>query len=161
MSKGLIVYDLTPLTRGAAEQRRAVIQGFEVRWRPFLIGVIGLIPSFLLTALLWQWIGSFAILTGPILIGLAIWLVEGRARSGQRLRNWKSLKNRLTSSTGSFFVAGTPFDPLHAPMSRLEAASLPVEHEAASDAEEMAALEGREIPVVATDPQSLNGSPEW
>lgn len=161
MSKGLIVYDLTPLTRGAAEQRRAVIQGFEVRWRPFLIGVIGLVPSFLLTALLWPWIGSFAILSGPILIGATIWLVEGRARRGQRLRNWASLKNRLTSSTGSFFVSGTPFDPLHAPMSLLQSASLPVEQRPATDAEEMAALEGREIPVVATDSATLNGSPEW
>lgn len=122
----MMVFDLTPLTRGAAAERRAVIQGFEIRWQTLVVAALSAIPGLLLTVILWPWLDSMAILVIPATVGAALWLINGRASRGMQLRNWQSLSNKARSDSGRFFVSGASYDPLATTRGVIQMASVPV-----------------------------------
>lgn len=108
----LPVFDLTPLIRGAASERRAVIKGFEVRWQTLVVGMSASIPALLVTLILWRPFGNLAVFAMPAVIGAALWLFIGRSNKGMNLKNWQSLRHRVASDTGKFYVSGQQYDPL-------------------------------------------------
>lgn len=125
MSESIRVFDLTPLTRGAAASRRAVIKSFEVRWQVLLLAAGALVPGSIITMILWRWLESAALLAIPITIAAAYWLIEGRSRQGMQLRNWQTLQRRFSNSNGRFIVAGMPFDPLANNLAVIRTRALP------------------------------------
>lgn len=108
----LKVYDLTPLTRGAAEQRRAVISGIEFKMRHLIVVGVGAIGGLFLMFLTWPLFESGSVLWVPLCGGVAMWLVEGTSRRGMQLKNWKNLRDKSVNNSGRFFVSGERFDPL-------------------------------------------------
>lgn len=124
--ENLKVFDLTPLTRGAAEQRRAVISGIEFKWRHLVIVGVGSLVGLVFMLVFWRLLGSLAVLAVPLFAGIALWLLEGRSRRGMELRNWAHLKNKAVNNSGRFFVSGEPFDPLANTVSILSVRCLPV-----------------------------------
>lgn len=108
----LPVFDLTPLTRGAAAERRAVIKGFEVKWQTLMVAAFAMLPALLVVGLLWGALGTAAIFAIPVVVGAALWLFNGRSGKGMKLRNWQSLRNRASSDVGKFYVSGERYDPL-------------------------------------------------
>jgi hypothetical protein len=108
------VFCLTPLTRGAGNERRAVVKGFDVRVRTMIIAGVAAVPALVVAAIAWAVIGVPGLLALPLVEALAFWLVEARTRSGLRLRTYQALTDRrkAKSEVGKFFVAGHVYDPL-------------------------------------------------
>ena len=121
----LKVYDLTPLTRGAAAERRAILSGVEFKVRDLIVAGVGAVLGLFLTLLLWPVLKSSAIVSLLVTIPAALWLVEGRSGRGMQLKNWQSLKNKAINNSGKFFVSGEEFDPLANDMSMVMVRSLP------------------------------------
>lgn len=108
----LPVFDLTPLTRGAASERRAVIKGFEVKWQTLMVAAAAMLPALIVTMMLWRLLDTAAIFAIPAVVGAALWLFNGRTNKGMNLKNWQSLRHRIASDTGKFYVSGQQYDPL-------------------------------------------------
>lgn len=121
----LKVYDLTPLTRGAAAERRAILSGVEFKVRDLIVAGVGAVLGLFLTLLLWPVFKSSAIVSLLVTIPAALWLVEGRSGRGMQLKNWQSLKNKAINNSGKFFVSGEEFDPLANDLSMIMVRSLP------------------------------------
>jgi len=119
------VYTLTRLTRKIDEQRRVVIQGFEVRARLVKVVLIGAVPAALLAAISATVLGIYAILVF-VLVEVAVYiLIEARIRSGLRLRAYQDLLDRSRSKVGTFQVAGETVDPLGGDWGYVTASSRP------------------------------------
>ena len=108
------IFCLTPLTRGAASQRRVVIQGFDLPARALLIAGLAFLPAIVVTLIAWALVGMLGLLAIPLVEGLAFWLIETRTRSGLRLRTYRALadKRNAKREVGKFFLAGRELDPL-------------------------------------------------
>ncbi len=106
------VYVLTNLTRKANEQRRAVIQGFDVPIRGLTIAGLSLLPAIPVTAIAWTFLGSYSLLCIPIIEVLAFWLIESRTRGGLQLRRYQRLLDIRRSVSGTFLLCDRPIEPL-------------------------------------------------
>jgi hypothetical protein len=120
------VYDLTPLTR-SFNQRRVVIQGFDVSLRSLIVFLIGLAPSLILTAISWTLFGMYALVMLAVGEVATFWLIEGRSRGGLRLKNYRALIDRKRSMSGSFICCWQPVDVTHGTWASVVAAAVPVE----------------------------------
>lgn len=120
------VFDLTPLTQQAKANRRSVVATFEVKQRHLVIFLLSLIPSMIVSAVLWRIVGVMAILTFPLVIGGALIFFEGRATGGMQLRYWETARNRQTSRAGTFMLRWRPVDMTPAPVRIVCAALRPV-----------------------------------
>ena len=104
------VYDLTGLTRGAGEQRRVVIQSFDVPFQSLVLGICGVVAALPFVAMLFPLLGYFA-LFGIVVVELGVfWLFRWRSRSGLRLKNYQAILDRRRSHVGRFLVCGRPYD---------------------------------------------------
>jgi hypothetical protein len=119
---------LTPLTRGAASQRRVVIQGFDLPARTLLIAGLAFLPAVVVTLIAWVIVGEVGLLAIPLVEGLAFWLIEARTRSGLKLRTYQALadKRKAKREVGKFFVAGRELDPLGEEWVAVRSGSVPV-----------------------------------
>ena len=108
------IFCLTPLTRGAASQRRVVVQGFDIPARGLLIAGLAFVPAIIFTAIAWAFAGMLGLLVIPVTEVVAFWLIEARTRSGLRLRTYQALMDirKAKREAGRFFVAGREYDPL-------------------------------------------------
>lgn len=100
------VYSLTPLTRRGAEQRRAVIQGFDIPWTVLRVLAIGFVPAMLLTAIMWVFVGEYAVLVLPMAEGALYWLLESRTRGGLRVRQYQAALDRQRARTNTYMSRG-------------------------------------------------------
>jgi hypothetical protein len=119
------VYSLTGLTRNANAQRRVVIQGFDLPARGLLIASLAFVPSLIITAIFWIFVGEYALVMIPLVEIGVFWLIEGRTRSGLKLRNYQTFYDKKRSSVGTFFVCGHPVDFRHGRAVTLVSSSLP------------------------------------
>lgn len=104
------VYDLTGLTRGAGEQRRVIIQSFDVPLQSLVLAICGCVVALPFVALFFPLLGFFA-LFGVVAIEVAIfWLFRWRSRSGLHLKNYQAILDRRRSHVGQFLVCGQPYD---------------------------------------------------
>lgn len=108
------IFCLTPLTRGAASQRRVVIQGFDLPARTLLIAGLASLPAIVVAVIAWSLVGVLGLLAVPIVEALAFWLIETRTRSGLRLRTYRALADKRLAKreVGKFFLVGRELDPL-------------------------------------------------
>jgi hypothetical protein len=124
------VYDLTPLTR-SFNQRRVVIQGFDVSLRSLIVFLVGLAPSLILTAIAWTVLGMYALLMLVLGEVATFWLIEGRSRGGLRLKNYRALIDRKRSMSGSFICCWQPIDVTNGTWASVVAAAVPVDRSTA------------------------------
>lgn len=122
----LPVFDLTPMTRGAASDRKTVVATFEVKTRHFVILVASMIPSMILVASFWGLIREYAILIWPLVTGAIFFFTEGRTKSGMQVRYWEALRNRTKSMDGRFFIGTTEVHPLNREIREVHRSSVPV-----------------------------------
>lgn len=104
----LPMYDLTAMTgKEAAEQRTVVIGIVELNWRLWIIFIASLPLSLIVGAIAWVFIGSLAIFTVPIVMGVSAWLFYMRSGDGMKLRNYQTLWDRKSSqAVGKFIMCG-------------------------------------------------------
>lgn len=138
-----IVYDLTPLTRGAAVQRRVVIKTVEVRHQRLMVIFLAFIPAVILAAVAWQVVASWALLVFGAVQFLAVWLFDTRSRTGLGQSNARALRQRIRAQTGQFMVAGEPFNPLSARMGEVVVATVRAPAVQESPPERIAVEEGQ------------------
>lgn len=106
------VYDLTDLTRGAAEARRTVLSGIEFKLRHAVIAGCGVAIGLIFALIFAPLLRDLTALWIPIWVVALLWFVEGRAGHGMELKNWANLKNKAINNTGKFFVSGEEYRPL-------------------------------------------------
>lgn len=143
------VYTLTRLTRKIDEQRRVVIQGFEVRARLVKVALIGAVPAGLLAAMSATVLGVYAIVVFAAVEAAVYILLEARIRSGLRLRAYQDLLDRSRSKVGMFQVAGETVDPLGGDWGYVSASSRPRKRHEPDDID-VAELAGGRAGVPAT-----------
>lgn len=119
------VYTLTRLTRKIDEQRRVVIQGFEVRARLLKVVLLGAVPAAVLAAISATVLGIYAVMVFALAEIAVYVLIEARIRSGLRLRAYQDLLDRSRSKVGTFQVAGETVDPLGGDWGYVTASSRP------------------------------------
>lgn len=104
------VYDLTGLTRGAGEQRRVVVQSFDVPLQSLVLGICGVVVALPFVAVLFPLLGLFALFgIGVAEVGV-FWLFRWRSRSGLRLKHYQAILDRRRSHVGQIVVCGQPYD---------------------------------------------------
>jgi hypothetical protein len=102
------IYTLTPLTRRAGSQRRAVLSGFDVPWRLVKVLGLGAVPALLAALVLWPLLGAWS-LTAFVLVEAAVWwLVESRDTTGLKVKHWRGLLDRRQARLGVLLVCGEP-----------------------------------------------------
>ncbi|WP_114906738.1 hypothetical protein [Ornithinimicrobium murale] len=100
------LFDLTPLTREAADKRRVVVQGWDVDRRVFILFLIGLAPAAILTGVSFPFIGQYALLVFFATYVPIFWLILGRSSKGMETANWRSLLDKRQSNKGHFILRG-------------------------------------------------------
>lgn len=102
------MYDLTAMTgKEAAEQRTVVIGTVELNWRLWIIFIAATPVALFVGAISWVFIGTLAIFSIPITLGLAAWLFYARSADGLRLRTYRSLWDRRANQVvGKFILCG-------------------------------------------------------
>lgn len=106
------VYVLTNLTRTVSQQRRVVIQGFDLPVRGLTIAGLAFLPAIPVTAIAWMIVGQYALVCIPTIELLAFWLIESRTRSGMQLRRYQRFLDMRRSVSGTFMVCNRPIKPL-------------------------------------------------
>ena len=119
------VYSLTPLLRSANQQRRVVIQGFDLPVRGLTIAGLALEPALVVTAVLWPFFGQYALVAVPLIELFAFWVIESRTRSGLQLRQYQRFVDKRRSVSGTFFVCNRPITPLSHTFGYVMASSVP------------------------------------
>jgi len=129
------VYVLTDITRKANQNRRVVIQGFDVRWRTVVILGATAVPAIVLGIIGWSLAQQFGLILPPLFIGGAFYLIEHRTRTGLQLPMYRTILDRRRSSIGKFFMCGREIDPAAMPAVTLMASTVPVhrDHEALAE----------------------------
>lgn len=100
------LYDLTKMTGRRAPEDRTVVIGYtEMRWRTFIVGLVGMGVG-IFASLFFYWIlGGWVLLTViPACIAGTIWLVEGRSKRGLRRRHYEAIIDRRTAVINRFMV---------------------------------------------------------
>jgi hypothetical protein len=106
------LHTLTALTgRDSGANRTIIVQGFEARRRTVVVAAIGALPALLVTAILWGFVGQYAMLAVPAVEGLTFWLIETRTRGGLQQRQYTSLLDKRRSDAGKFYMCGRVVDP--------------------------------------------------
>lgn len=119
------LFDLTPLTRDAAQRRRVVVQGWDVERRVLILALIGLAPAAILAGVSYPFLGQNALVVFFLAYVPLFWLVMGRSNRGMELSNWRHLWTRHQSNKGHFLLRGKRLDPdRHQPLA-LRSASRP------------------------------------
>jgi hypothetical protein len=119
------VYSLTPLLRSANQQRRVVIQGFDLPVRGLTIAGLALAPSLVIAAILWPFFNQYALVAIPIIELFAFWVIESRTRSGLQLRQYQRFVDKRRSASGTFLVCNRPITPLSHIFGHVLASSVP------------------------------------
>lgn len=120
------IYTLTPLTRRAASQRRAVLSGFDVPWRLVKVLGIGAVPALLVALVLWPLLGAWS-LTAFVGVETGVWwLVESRDTTGLKVKHWRGLLDRRQARIGALLVCGEPLVDSHGKRSRVVASAVRV-----------------------------------
>lgn len=127
-----IIYDLTPMTRNADEQRRWVIKGFDLPKRGILIGGIAFIPGIIITAFLFNFFGIYSVFSLAIVELIAFWAFEGRSRQGMKLRNYQTILDKRRTKEGQFFICGNPIDISDHEVTYVRQRTVPVNRKARS-----------------------------
>lgn len=105
------LYDLTPITRNAAEKRRVVVQGWDIDRRIFVLFLAGLFPAGLAGLIAHQLIGMYAIFVILAIYTPIFWLFLGKHSKGLELVNWRHIKTKRESNDGYFMLRGDRMDP--------------------------------------------------
>lgn len=119
------VYTLTRLTRRIDEQRRVVIQGFEIRARVLKVVLIGAIPAAVVAGIAAAIVGIYSLFVFVAVDAAFYALLEVRTRRGLQLVYYKSILDRTRSKVGSFAVSGVVIDPLETTWGYVVASSRP------------------------------------
>ena len=116
---------MTPLLRSANQQRRVVIQGFDLPVRGLTIAGLALAPALVVTAILWPFFNQYALVAIPIIELFAFWVIESRTRSGLQLRQYQRFVDKRRSASGTFLVCNRPITPLSHVFGHVMASSAP------------------------------------
>ncbi len=116
---------MTPLLRSANQQRRVVIQGFDLPVRGLTIAGLALAPALVVTAILWPFFNQYALVAIPIIELFAFWVIESRTRSGLQLRQYQRFVDKRRSASGTFLVCNRPITPLSHVFGHVMASSVP------------------------------------
>lgn len=100
------LFDLTPLTRDVAENRRVVVQGWDLNRRVFILFLLGLAPAALLAAVTFPLLGQYTLVVFVCTYIPIFWLVLGRSGKGMELPNWRVLLTKKQSNKGHFVLRG-------------------------------------------------------
>jgi hypothetical protein len=105
------IYTLTPLTRRARSQRRAVLAGFDLPWQALKVFGLGALPALLVTLLTWPVLGAWALVAFVAVEAATWWFVESRDTTGLRVKRWRGVLDRHRARLGVLFVCGEPLIP--------------------------------------------------
>lgn len=104
-----VVYSLTRLTgRGRNDNRRIVVLTVETGRRTFIVLCLSAVASAPVTGLVAMFVGVYALVVPPIVIGLGLWLWDSRSRKGLKLRNYQAIIDRRRAVNGVLYAAGKP-----------------------------------------------------
>lgn len=104
------VFDLTSLTRDAAEQRRIIIKTFDFNRLNFQVAALALPLAAIVAAMSMIVLGKYAVFVFVASEFGIFWLVRGRSRKGLHLTNLQRLRDKRKAKEG-FFIGDVPFEP--------------------------------------------------
>ena len=104
------VFDLTPLTRGAASERRIIIKTFDFNRLNFQVALMALPVAALVASISMIVLGKYAVFVFVAVEFGVFWLVRGRSRKGLHLTNLQRLRDKRKAKDG-FYIGDTPFNP--------------------------------------------------
>lgn len=122
------VYTLTKLTRSAGQSRRVVVAGFDAPLRGLVVTILALAVSAIPTMILWLAVGPLALVLSMLTVGAAFYLVEGRTRSGLRLRTYQAMINKKRERIGQFMCCGQSVFPRMSGFGLFLQSSMPSPH---------------------------------
>ena len=105
------LYILTPMTgKEASESRTIVIGTVELNYRVWIIIMMATVPSLFVTMIVWVFLGSYAILTPPVVMAAAVFMFHRRTADGMKLRTYQSMWDKKKSALNQFFICGEPIE---------------------------------------------------
>lgn len=109
------IYTLTALTRDSAQDRRAIVGGFDLPLHTLKVLGAAAVPGLVVAALAWAVVGFWGLFAGAAVVGGIWWLVESRDSTGLRTKRWRGLadQRRARSTLGVLVVCGEPVTSRH------------------------------------------------
>lgn len=118
------IYTLTHLTRTASDERRVMIQGFDIPWKLLRVLVPASIPALIVAFVFWPWIHAYALVPASGVLGGIYWAVEGRT-GDLHIRQYQSWWDKRQEPTGQLVVCGVLVESTPT-MARVRSASVSV-----------------------------------
>lgn len=123
------MFSLTDLTgRNRDVNRTTVIGTVEMKWRVWIILLIGFPFAILVTLFAMPFLGITALIFLPIVEGGAVFLIHRRTKSGLKLRTYESLLDKQRSVINQYFLGGQPIDMSPAQFAVVYTSSAPNPH---------------------------------
>lgn len=91
---GVHVFDLTPLTRRLASERRTAVVGFDLPTQTVKLAIPAAVAGAIVAGMLSKLLGVYTVLPG-VAVGFAVYLLlSGRTKSGLRLRYYQAFLDK-------------------------------------------------------------------
>lgn len=105
------MFSLTDLTgRNRDANRTTVIGTVEMKWRVWIILLIGFPFAILATVFALPFLGITALIFIPIVEGAAVYLIHRRTKSGLKLRTYEAILDKKKAVINRYYLGGQPID---------------------------------------------------
>lgn len=111
----MLLFTLTEYTgQKSSEDRTMTIATFSMSRRYFISGIISFLVSFVVSAGLWPFLGTYTLLALIALWAGLMWLLNARTRDSRRIPQYKALVDaaKARRAVGKFFIGVNRIDPL-------------------------------------------------
>ena len=125
---GVHVFDLPPLTRRLASERRTAVVGFDMQTQTLKAAIPAVLVGVLIGAMFSQLLGVFTMLPGAAAGGAVYWLIAGRASTGLRVRHYQRFLDRRRVSD-DILVCWRPMASGSSTFIRFLPGSVPLAHQ--------------------------------
>lgn len=122
---GVYVFDLTPLTRQIASERRTAVIGFDLPTHSLKTGVPSVLFGIAITSVFTKLLGPWSVLPGMAAGAWVWWMLASRTSSGLRVKRWRAMVDRRRLRN-VITVCGEAFVLTEPRIERLRTASVPV-----------------------------------
>ena len=83
------------------------------------------LPSLLVTAIAWPFVGQYSLVAIPIVELFAFWVIESRTRNGLQLRQYQRFIDKRRSASGTFLICNHQIQPLGHVFGHVVSSSMP------------------------------------
>jgi len=92
----------------ANEHRTVDISRWTISRAVFVTGILSVLPALAITGVISAFLGVYSFLLIPVIVGMSVWLINGRQRSGAQIAPGRAMLDARLAAKDSFRINGEP-----------------------------------------------------